>query len=227
MLIILSGALAFIFILAFLGTINKTEIEFNIHINKEVVYQSAYGESPTFAIWIEELNTGATQTIYVTNRAASNDWAGKSEVPVALPKWFELDAKQKSDNKVQNQEQLIISGATPKPGYFRTRVKVRPGSNWNCWIEVNLAGDYNDTYKEFDSENMTTDEYALGQPALLYKSRIIADIGYTITPEIEGMVLIDSTNEVVVKPLKGITTAKDIFDEIVIRVVKPKPKLIK
>jgi hypothetical protein len=208
-----------------MNTWNKTELEFNIHINEQIVYQSAYGESPTFAIWIENPANGQIQTIYVTNRAANNDWAGKSEVPVALPKWFEIE---KSKGQMANEipEQMIISGATPKPGYFTTRVKVTPGSEWICWIEVNLAGDYNETYKESDPVAMTVDEFGLGQPALLYKARITAIAGNQAEPEIEGMLLLEPGRGAVLKPVEGITTAAEVFDEMVIEVVNPKPKLI-
>ncbi len=210
---------------AFMKTWDKAELEFNIHINEQIVYQSAYGESPTFAIWIEDPSTGQVQTIYVTNRAANNDWAGKSEVPVALPRWFEIEkGKHLLNNDVP--EQIIISGATPKPGYFSTRVRVTPGSEWICWIEVNLAGDYNETYKEYDPVAMTSDEFGMGQPALLYKSEITATIGNSVTPDIAGMSLIDPEKGTVIKPPEGITTAKEVFDEINIKVVKPKPKLI-
>jgi hypothetical protein len=215
-------------IYAYVSTLNKTELEFNIHINEQMVYQSAFGESPTFAIWIEDPSTGDIQTIYVTNRAAHSDWAGKADVPVALPMWFEIDAAQKaSANLAQGKsEQLIISGATPKPGYFSTRVRVKPESRWICWIEVNLAGDYNETYKEFDPIAMTSDEYGMGQPALLYKAEITANIGETVVPEIAGMLIIDPEKGTTLKPLEGITTAKDVFDEILIRVVNPKPRII-
>ncbi len=212
---------------AYVRTLNKAELEFNIHINEQLVYQSAYGESPTFAIWLEDPATGKIQTIYVTNRAANNDWAGKPEVPVALPKWFEIAAEQRSERENQMRDEIIISGATPKPGYFTTRVNVSPGSEWICWIEMNLAGDYNETYKEYDPEARTHDEYGLGQPALLYRAEINADIGNTVEPKIVGMVLIDSQNNVVVEAPEGITTAKEVFDEIAIHVVKPKPKIIR
>lgn len=213
---------------AYVSTLNKTELEFNIHINEQMVYQSAFGESPTFAIWIEDPKTGQVQTIYATNRAANNDWAGKAEVPVALPKWFEIrKAESNSDLGNEVPERMIISGATPKPGYFSTRVRVNPKSEWICWIEMNLAGDYNETFKEYDPVAMTSDEFGMGQPALLYKAEIIANVGNTVVPDIAGMLIMDPENGTILKPLEGITTAREVFDEINIKVVNPKPKLIR
>lgn len=222
LLLLIAGSVV---LYAFMKTWDKAELEFNIHINEQIVYQSAYGESPTFAIWIEDPATGQVQTIYVTNRAAKNDWAGKSEVPVALPRWFEIE-KSKQQLKNDVPEQIIISGATPKPGYFSTRVRVTPGSEWICWIEVNLAGDYNETYKEYDPVAMTSDEYGMGQPALLYKAEVTATVGNSVEPDIAGMLWLDSEKGTVLKPLEGITTAMEVFDEMSINIVKPKPKLI-
>jgi hypothetical protein len=103
---------------------------------------------------------------------------------------------------------------------------VRPGSKWICWIEVNLAGDFNDTFKEYDEVAKTSDDYKTGQPALLYKASISAVEGNKAMPDIAGMCLLDPEKGVEIQPLNGITTATGIFDEISIAVVKPKPRII-
>ena len=223
---ILAGGLVFF---AFARTWGKTDIEVSFRINEELVRQSVYGESPTIAIWIEDAGTGTTQTIFVTNRAGMEDWEGKAEVPSALPKWFEISQNEPQiHNSHENEIPLTdaVTGATPKPGYFSTRVKVEPGSTWYCWIEVNLAGDYNDYYQEYDRENKMTDEYGTGQPALVYKAKIKAVEGNSVVPEIVGMSVIDSNDGKIIQPLEGITTAKYILEEIKIEVVKPKPRII-
>ncbi len=79
------------------------------------------------------------------------DWEGKAEVPVALPKWFEIDKIEKQNESIDKSSGVdSITGATPSPGYFTTGVRVEPGSKWNCWIEMNLSGDYNDHYQEYN-----------------------------------------------------------------------------
>ncbi len=214
---------------AFAKTWNKTELEFLIHINQELVQQSAFGESPTFAIWLEDPGNGLTHTAYVTRRAGVGDWEGKKEVPVALPLWFEINKaeKQRKSSDAENpQDEMFITGATPVPGYFRTRVRVQPGSKWICWIEVNLAGDYNNAFQEYNPENHTQDEFAVGQPALLYKAEVEVLKEGSVVPEISGMCVFDKENQVVVEPLRGITTATEVFDEISITVVRPKPRII-
>lgn len=223
--IIIGGLIFF----AFARTWNKTEIEFLIHINQELVQQSVFGESPTFAIWLEDPGNGLTHTAYVTRRAGVGDWEGKREVPVALPLWFEVnkaEKRRKSPDAGIILDEMAITGATPLPGYFRTRVRVKPGSKWICWIEVNLAGDYNNAYPEFNPVNHTQDEYGTGQPALLYKAVVEVQKAGMAVPEISGMCLFDKENQVVVEPLRGITTATEVFDEISIAVVRPKPRIL-
>jgi hypothetical protein len=217
-------------VLAFSRTWNKTEIEFLIHINEELVQQSVFGESPTFAIWLEDPDDGQTFTTYATRRVATGDWEGKKDVPAALPLWSKINRtkkKHRSGKAGMAGEEIITTGATPLPGYFRTRVSVKPGSKWICWVEYNLAGDFNEAYPAFNPENNTEDEFSIGQPALLYRAEIEALKGRVAYPEIIGICVINKEGMVLVGPLTGITTAKDVFDEIIISVVKPKPRIIR
>jgi hypothetical protein len=80
LVIVITGIILVTF--AFVRTWNKTDIEFRIHINEKLIRESNFGEPPTFAIWIENPNTSAIQTIFVTRRAASGVW---KEIPAATP----------------------------------------------------------------------------------------------------------------------------------------------
>ncbi len=225
-LIIVSTAVV---IYAYRGTWGTTELEFRIHINEQLVQESAFGESPTFAIWLENPATGAMQTVFVTRRAAAGDWEGKARVPVALPRWFQVYQKENEMDDLPTLDKpagIAITGATPKPGYFTTRVRVEPESNWICWIEVNLSGDYNDHYQEYNHEENIEDKFGSGQPALLYKAEVRAVLENRIVPVITGISMIDAEGENIIQPIKGITTASKIFNEISVVVVKPKPKIL-
>lgn len=225
LVIIITGIVLY----AYRGTSGKTDIEFRIHINEQLVQESAFGESPTFAIWLEDPVKGNKQTVFVTRRAALGDWEGKAEVPVALPQWFEVYKIENETKNLPNFEKTAsaaVTGATPKPGYFITRARVDSGSKWICWIEVNLSGDYNEYYQEYNQVEKIEDEYGTGQPALLYKAKFEAIEGTVIIPEIAGISVADSPDGYLVQPLKGITTAVNIFDEISIVLVKPTPKIL-
>lgn len=211
---------------AFANTWGKTDLEIRIHINKKLVQESGFGESPSFAIWLENPENDEIKAVYVTRRAAEGDWEGKAEVPIALPKWFEIQ-KIKTNDGNSNEKVDGYSGATPKPGYFIAKANLIPGSKWICWIEVNLAGDFNDYYPGNRLEENDADKYLSGQPAILYKAEITSTIGESIEPTIVGMTVLGVTEGPIIEPLKGITTATSIFDEISLSVVKPKPKILR
>jgi hypothetical protein len=228
-LIVTSGFLTVLVILvlyAFVNTWGKTELLVSIHINEKLVRESGFGESPTFAIWLEKPESGETHTLFATRRAAEGDWEGKAEVPVALPKWFDVQEKGKITRPGENKVDAY-SGATPKPGFFTINANLEPGSKWICWIEVNMAGDFNDYYPGNKLEENEKDKYLSGQPAIVYRSEVTATIDAKINPEIVGMTGPRTDDGEIIQPLKGITTAAGIFDEIKISVVKPKPRIIR
>jgi hypothetical protein len=205
-------------------TNNRVQVEVNIHINKNAIYLSTYAEPPQFAIWMENKQTGAYQLVFVTYRISRGDWEGKSDVPVALPRWSTLFRDK--NNGGRSEDEIAVSGATPKDEYFRVRAEVKPESEWILWIEMNLGGDYNEFYPQINPETMQEDEYACGQPALLFKAEIKATKGAEYTPEIVAMSLWkEGVNSIV--PLDAtITTAQDVFDRISVLLIQPKPVII-
>ena len=207
-------------------TKGRVQVEFNIHINKTAIYLSTYSEPPQFAIWLENPQNGRFQQVFVTYRVSRGDWEGKAYVP-ALPRWTAI-FRDGSAQKNRSDEEIAISGATPKDDYFRVRAEVPPGSEWICWIEMNLAGDYNEYYPQFNPITLKEDEFAIGQPALLYRAEIKADEGLKYVPEIAFMSLLDEGNRNRLAPVdETITSAQNVFDEISIKIIKPKPVIIK
>lgn len=230
--ILLSAGLLLAMIIAgivILKTRGRTLLQIDIHQNKKLIHLSTFAEPPQFAIWLENRETKELKTVFVTHRVAIGDWEGKANVPVALPQWFKLfrgNTKHQKESGSEKKGAIAITGATPKEDYFSIRAEVKPGSEWICWIEMNLAGDYNDSYPEFDKEAHKEDEFSNGQPALLFRADIKAIEGMKFTPVIigqstwtKGIVSVEEVSD-------GVTTAKIVFDEISISVIKPKPKLI-
>jgi hypothetical protein len=206
------------------ATRNRVQIEMNVHINKQAIYLSTYAEPPQFAVWLENPENGRCQIVFVTYRVSRGDWEGKADVPVALPRWnsiFRGDRRQE-----RSEDEIAVSGATPKDEYFRVRAEVQPGSEWILWIEMNLAGDYNDHYPQFNSLTMQEDEYSCGQPALLYRAEIRAVEGAEYVPEMVAMSLWNEGANTIVPVDSTITTAHEVFDEITVRLIKPKPVII-
>lgn len=208
-------------------TWGRTLLQIDIHQNKKLIYLSTFAEPPQFAIWLENPVTHELSTVFVTHRVAVGDWEGKANVPVALPYWFNLFRKNGNDNTASAKKtDMAVSGATPKDDYFSIRVEVRPESEWICWIEMNLAGDFNDDFPEFDPATFTEDEFSNGQPALLFNSSVKAIENMQFMPVITGQSIWDN-GEVRIEPVSpGVTTAREVFDTISISVIRPKPKLI-
>jgi len=212
-----------------LRTRGRTLIQIDIHQNKKIIHLSNFAEPPQFAIWLENTATGELKTVFVTHRVAKSDWEGKASVPVALPLWYKLFREKKSAGEIpaaHKKSDMAITGATPKGDYFSIRAEVEPGSEWICWIEMNLAGDFNDAYPEVDLKTLREDEFSNGQPALIYKARVKAILDMKFTPELvsqstwtKGIVNVEPVSD-------GITSAKSVFDDIRISVIRPKPKLI-
>lgn len=208
-------------------TFGRTLIEFSIHQNKEIIRLSSFAEPPQFAIWIENSKTYKVKTVFVTSRVGKGDWEGKANVPVALPRWFQIfRGKNQAYEIVDNEEYSAVTGATPKDDHFTVRVEVEPGSTWICWIEMNLAGDFNESFPEFNRETLEEDEFSCGQPALLFKATVIAEKGVQVKPLLEAQSVWANGHNSVEPVNSGITTAKKVFDDIQITVVRPKPKLV-
>jgi hypothetical protein len=228
--LVLSGVAAFLAIAGMIAsfavwrTRNRVQVEFNIHINKEAIYLSTYSEPPQFAVWLENPANGQCRQVFVTYRVSRGDWEGKADVPVALPRWKAVFRDGNAQDRQSDAD--AVSGATPKVDYFRARAEVRPGSEWICWIEMNLAGDYNEYYPQFNRITKEEDEFACGQPSLLYRAEIKADQGLEYTAAATFMSLWENGVNTLLPVDETITTATDVFDEISIRIVKPKPVII-
>ncbi len=221
-LIILAG-------FAILRTRGRTLVQVDIHQNKKLIYLSTFAEPPQFAIWLEDPKTHECRTVFVTHRVAVGDWEGKANVPVALPQWFKIFRGKGNPSSVVDKKKgsdLAVTGATPKADYFTVNVEVKPGSEWICWIEMNLAGDFNDAYPTFDREKLKEDEFSCGQPALLYKAEIKVIENMKFTPVLEAQSVWDN-GVVSVEPVSdGVTTAKEVFDNMQFSIIRPKPRLI-
>ena len=209
-----------------LKTRGPTLIEFEIHQDKDLILLSVFGEPPQFAIWLEEPVSHRLQTVFVTYRSASGDWIGKTECPAALPRWFEVFREETNSTGLpsfDNPAPDAVTGATPQAEHFKISVEVEPGSRWICWIEMNLAGDFNDKYRAYNKEQKTVDSHLSGQPPLIYRGEITAIPGEQIVPELYGQSVLDSPKGETVQPVSDdVTTARDIFKSIGIRVIQPK-----
>jgi hypothetical protein len=198
-------------------------VEFDIRQDMDLIRNSLFGGPPQFAIWLEDPVSHRLQTVFVTYRSAAGDWVGKLECPAALPRWFEVFKEETGSSGLpsfDNPAPDAVTGATPKIERFTTSVEVEPNSRWICWIEMNLAGDFNEAYQHRNTEEKTIDVHFSGQPSLIYRGEFKAIPGERIVQELHSQAVVDAPNGETVQPVSdGVTTARNIFKSIEIRVL--------
>ncbi|MCK5347460.1 MAG: hypothetical protein KAR20_28820, partial [Candidatus Heimdallarchaeota archaeon] len=97
---------------------------------------------------------------------------------------------------------------------------------WTCWIEMNLAGDFNEAFPAFDRTAFMEDEFSNGQPALLFKANVKAIEKEKYTPVLNAQSIWDNGSVRLEPVSEGVTSARNVFDNIQISIIRPKPKLI-
>ena len=203
---------------------SSISIEFTIQQDINLIRQSLFGEPPQFAIWLEDPQTHQLKTVFVTYRSGFGHWIGKTECPAALPRWFEVFKEETHTSELPSFDQPApdaVTGATPGTEDFKTSVEVKQGSQWICWIEMNLAGDLNETFLDHDVEKKMVDVHLSGQPALLYRGEITAIPGEKMVPILHGQSSVGNSLKDKIKPVsEGVTTARNVFKQINIQVVK-------
>lgn len=225
----LAGIAVLIVVYELLSVRGRTQVQVNIHQNKELIHLSTFAEPPQFAVWLENPETHKCVSVFVTHRVGIGDWEGKANVPVALPRWFELFKVNGQKDQTQAKSKDLpeaVTGATPKDDYFSVRAEVKPGTHWICWVEMNLAGDFNDYYTEQDVESKKVDEFSNGQPALLFRSDFVANEGEKFQFSLYGESLWEEGKTRTAPVSEGVTTAKQVFDKMNIEIILPKPKMI-
>jgi hypothetical protein len=198
-------------------------IEFRIEQDMDIILFSDFGEPAQFAIWLEDPATHAVKTVFVTRRSATGDWVGKAECPASLPRWFDVWRHETGQTGLPRADAPApdgVSGPTPKMKDFTWAVEVAPGTEWICWIEVNIAADFNQTFMKFNEKTGVMDTDFSGQPSLLYRAEITATPGNTVEPALFGHTLPGSPTGEVQRDTSAITTAKNIFSALSIRVVE-------
>ena len=203
---------------------DEISLEFRITQDLGIIKVSLFGEPPQFGIWLEEPGTGKYKTVYVTRRSATGVWVGKLECPDCLPRWFEVFRAETGRKGFPSQDNpapdYVIAGATPETRTFAIQTRVATGSRWICWVEMNLAGDFNSSYLDYDEEKKIADLDLSGQPPLLFRADVEARPGKTFSLELMGQVSRNPNGAVSIEPVsEKITTARNVFRAIQVRVI--------
>lgn len=223
LILVLSGLGITVFWIYSMGY-GRTLIEIDIVQNTDLIRNTVIGEPPQFAVWLEHPETGEVKTLFVTYRSGTGDWVGKGQCREALPRWYEIYEKEFNTTSLPTPYDavpLAVTGATPKTDHFRIHAEVEPGSEWRVWVEVNLAGDFNKSYVYYDYKKGKMDDHYIGQPSLVYKAALKAKIGNEVQPELFAQSSLGVGGVTVLEPVSdSVTTAREIFQSIKIRVIR-------
>ena len=189
-------------------------LQFRIEQNREMILFSRYGNPPQFAIWLEECETGAERTVFVTYCSGTGKWKGKFECPSSLARWYGVFQRENGCKSLPGPKGAApdaVTGATPESAAFEHSVRVESGRQWVCWVEVNMSADFNETFVESNERTGEVDTDQCGQPGLLYRGVITAEPGAAVELTPYGYSLFDGSIE---RDLSVITTAKNIFKSV-------------
>ncbi len=189
---------------------------FEIRLNPEFYRLSNFGEPPQMALWIENLDGSEVKTLWVSSRLARGVWVGKVVCPTALPYWISRRDIEKGGGLPSFLKPLPdgITGATPKE-VLKVYASVEPGSEWKYFLELNVSGDYNDSFKA-NQMNGSPDPDGNGQPSLIYSGFIKAIPSWADTSSILGRSEQMKPSSQLNPDLSGFTTAHRVLRELTV-----------
>jgi len=153
--------------------------------------------------------------VWITEKTGTGSWGGKTTRPVALPYWVSRWNIETGSSGLPNPANPVVdaaTGATPKQD-LDCQVVVPAGSTWNCYVEVNASGDYNETFTE-EPKDGTRDKNGNGQPSTIYKGKIKAVPGKRCVPRLAGRTDQLEGIDHMISDTKSITTAANLLSKI-------------
>jgi hypothetical protein len=192
-------------------------LHFSLSLDPDIYKQSHYKKPPQFAIWLEEVAGAEIRTVWVTEKTGTGSWGGRIVRPVSLPYWVSRWKKETGSSRSPtpgNPAVDALTGATPAQD-LACETQVSAGSRWYYYIEINVSGDYNDSFAAV-SKDGKRDKNGNGQPSIIYKGQITALPGRQNTPRLVGRTDQFESVDRIIEDLEGISAAKDLFSEIVV-----------
>jgi len=186
--------------------------------------------APQMVIWAETTEGEFVETIFVTNRTATQSWrsAPADATPQdeirrdeALPVWShrrgaeELPAAEMREGGDDVTAPDAVTAATPKRSFEIVTTLPEGSKDIVLYLEVNNSADFNDAYPADarpGSERYSGGEWGSGQPSLVYAAPLRGGAGRGRSSfEIIGHGCPDGSNGGVSPDLGGVTTARSIL----------------
>lgn len=188
---------------------------FQIVLNQRIYQDSAWGDPPQMAIWLQNQTDNSIRTVMVTYRTAGCDWDGKVECVVSLPYWvgfYNRETDTTGPPTFEKPAPDAVTFATPT-NLLTVHMNVPEGSQWIYFIEVNVSGDFNVDFPALSDEGYS-DRYGNGQPSIVYRGNIKAVKGMVSKPVILGRTDQHKPVSEIIEDMSGITTALNLLDSI-------------
>lgn len=194
------------------------KLNFELYTDENIYVMSSYGEAPQFAIWVLDRESDQMKNVFITQKSATGNFIGRSGVPVALPFWFGNLMEHQLHFGIPTPKSPVadvdvVSGPTPKKSSLLFEQEVIKGTNWDYFIEINIAGDFTREFPLYDSLGVK-DPYENGQPSIVYHGQIEAVPGSVSIPQLIGytsQIYFDTT---LYTDLDLIGNAKEFFKDI-------------
>lgn len=186
--------------------------------------------APQMAIWIEDEDGGYLSTVYVTHKAATQDWIADEDErrEEALPHWCHQRGVMYDDGlymPTRNRPLLDgISGATPRESFDVKLKTIESLSKLIVKVEVNHSTDFNRSYPKDahrGDDNYSGGRHGSGQPAVVYAAEVDMALDQReFEAQIIGHSSPDGSDGKIYEDLTGLTTALNIVDHITISIEK-------
>lgn len=210
------AALLFMTSLSPAAPADSVRLVFSFEQDPDIYEESDYGEAPQVAIWLEDIETGAVRTVYVTYRTAAGDFYGKVECPVSLPAWILAWRGETGRNDFptpRNPSADAITKATGEAGLVKAEAVVPRGARYLCYLEMNVAGDFNAAYP-FENADGRLDYHGNGQPSLVYRGEIVAEPGKSFPLPVFGRTEHYQFPEGIIEDVEGFDNALECLRDV-------------
>lgn len=180
---------------------------------------------PQFAFWLEDEEGHYLETLYVTEKTATEGWmanSGNRRVE-SLPVWtHRRNIEDESGFLMPSKENPVadtFTGATPRDAFYFSFDLPEGYEKVFFKLEINHSTDFNETWSknaEPGTEQWSGGEEGSGQPSLIYSAAVNLSSTETIQADLTGHGSSDGSDGKIYPETEGFTTALSILEKVTI-----------
>ena len=184
---------------------------------------------PQMAVWIESIDGGFIETLYVTKKASNSSYkeslfgSGTIRRPEALPHWSHSRGNQSKDGLVEqgvvSSVTDAITGATPLSSFELRSQTTTSSKKVVIKLEVNRSYDYNEIYNAsaYPDDEIYSGTGNSAQPSLIFSALLDLESEKPyVFMELIGRGHHSGENGKIYTDMSGITTAKEMIKRVIV-----------